>query len=248
MLSTQIEKMHTVKKVKVVILEPYKELLLWLCIADKSIRPQEFGNVILEICTSVNKAVEELNPWYAHFVKTFYIHFFCVTPPPFPTRVYINNEIYICHLYFTFDILLCILLLNIIKVLNILVHLALSFPFKFTALLMVPFYPIFLDNFFFLSISYSCLVFLSPVTSILGSFKSITNSNISFSPFFSLIFAFSSWTSVSSRASDSPLVPLQLSPPLCLWDVWQPHTSPTSLGRRPGTRWRGKWPSRPPGK
>ena len=62
MLSNQIEKMHTVKKVKVVILEPYKELLLWLCIADKSIRPQEFGNVILEFCTSVNKAVEELNP------------------------------------------------------------------------------------------------------------------------------------------------------------------------------------------
>ena len=61
-LSTQIEKMHTVKKVKVVILEPYKELLLWLCIGDKSIRPQEFGNVILEFCTSVNKAVEELNP------------------------------------------------------------------------------------------------------------------------------------------------------------------------------------------
>ena len=54
--------MHTVKKVKVVILEPYKELLLWLCIADKSIPPQEFGNVILEFCTSVNKAVEELNP------------------------------------------------------------------------------------------------------------------------------------------------------------------------------------------
>ena len=54
--------MHTVKKVKVVILEPYKELLLWLCIADKSIRPQEFGNVILDFCKSVNKAVEELNP------------------------------------------------------------------------------------------------------------------------------------------------------------------------------------------
>ena len=51
--------MHTVKKVKVVILEPYKELLLWLCIADKSIRPQEFGNVILEFCTRVNKAVVE---------------------------------------------------------------------------------------------------------------------------------------------------------------------------------------------
>ena len=58
----QIEKINTVKKVREVILEPYKELLLWLCIADKSIRPREFGNVILDFCKRVNKAVVELNP------------------------------------------------------------------------------------------------------------------------------------------------------------------------------------------
>ena len=57
----QIEKIHTVKKVKNVILEPYKELLDWLCVANKNIPPEQFAEVFLEFCKAVNKAVIELN-------------------------------------------------------------------------------------------------------------------------------------------------------------------------------------------
>ena len=56
----QIERIHTVKKVKNVILEPYKELLEWLCLANQTMEPQQFGEVILDFCKVVNKAVKEL--------------------------------------------------------------------------------------------------------------------------------------------------------------------------------------------
>ena len=58
----QIEKIHTVKKVKTVILEPYKELLDWLCVANKNISHSEFAEVFLDFCKAVNRAVLELNP------------------------------------------------------------------------------------------------------------------------------------------------------------------------------------------
>ena len=57
----QIEKIHTVKKVKNVILEPYKELLDWLCVSNKNIPPEEFAKFLLQFCKAVNKAVIELN-------------------------------------------------------------------------------------------------------------------------------------------------------------------------------------------
>ena len=58
----QIEKIHTVKKVKEVILEPYRELLDWLSIANKNIQPQQFGEIFLDFCKIVNDAFNELNP------------------------------------------------------------------------------------------------------------------------------------------------------------------------------------------
>ena len=56
----QIEKIHTVKKVKTVILEPYKELLDWLCVANKNIPHPAFAEVFLEFCKAVNRIVIEL--------------------------------------------------------------------------------------------------------------------------------------------------------------------------------------------
>ena len=58
----QIEKIHTVKKVKEVILEPYRELLDWLSVANKKIQPQQFGEIFLDFCKIVNDAFNELNP------------------------------------------------------------------------------------------------------------------------------------------------------------------------------------------
>ena len=61
-LYNQIERIHTVRKVKTVILEPYKELLDWLCVANKDMPPEQFAEAFLDFCKAVNKAVNELNP------------------------------------------------------------------------------------------------------------------------------------------------------------------------------------------
>ena len=57
----QIEKINTVKKVREVILEPYKEMLDWLCVDNKNIKPEQFGEILLEFCKMVNNVVDKLN-------------------------------------------------------------------------------------------------------------------------------------------------------------------------------------------
>ena len=59
-MNKQIIKVHTIKKVKNVIMIPFNELLEWLAIAPDGLKPQDFAKLLFNFFESVNKTRNEI--------------------------------------------------------------------------------------------------------------------------------------------------------------------------------------------
>ena len=54
-MNEQIIKLHTIKKVKNVIMIPFNELLEWLAIAPDGLKPNDFAGLLFDFFKSVNE-------------------------------------------------------------------------------------------------------------------------------------------------------------------------------------------------
>ena len=62
-MNEQIRKIHAIKAIRGIILDPYKDLLDWLSVGDTSLEPRDLGAKLHHFCESVNKIKTELkNP------------------------------------------------------------------------------------------------------------------------------------------------------------------------------------------
>ena len=59
-MNEQIIKVHTIKKVKNVIMTPFNELLDWLAITPAGLETQAFAKLLYEFFESVNKTRDEI--------------------------------------------------------------------------------------------------------------------------------------------------------------------------------------------
>ena len=59
-MNEQIIKLHTIKKVKNVIMTPFNELLEWLAIAPAGLDTQAFAKLLHDFFESVNKTRNEI--------------------------------------------------------------------------------------------------------------------------------------------------------------------------------------------
>ena len=59
-MNEQIIKVHTIKKVKNVIMIPFNELLEWLAITPDGLKTQDFAKLLYDFFESVNKTRNEI--------------------------------------------------------------------------------------------------------------------------------------------------------------------------------------------
>ena len=59
-MNEQIIKVHTIKKIKNVIMTPFTELLEWMAIAPDGLNTQDFAKLLIDFFESVNKTTNEI--------------------------------------------------------------------------------------------------------------------------------------------------------------------------------------------